>query len=177
MRRWAPLALAFLAMTFFGARAAAWQLAEEASKQTHLTPLGEKLYLASLVMLPVLPAVALFVLIFTKRTSTPSVLTAVLLLVVGVAGVGGGVWWHWPLFSLSAKSSLPSPDGTKEAHLFTGGLFCSALVCVGERRALWCEVVDDSSNVKCGTETIAWTPEGEAQLQAERSPPLDLFPH
>lgn len=177
MRRWTPLALAFLAMTFFAARAAVWQLAEEATKETHLTPLGERLYVACLAALPVLPAVALIVLLVTKRRSLASVLTAVLLIVLGAAGVVGGVVWHWPLFGDSAKETVVSPDGAREAHLFTGGLFCHAFACVSERRGLWCDVVSENGSLKCGTESVAWLPSGEVELRGEYSKPLDFFPH
>lgn len=177
MRRWTPLALAFLGMAVCGARAAAWQLAEEASAETHLSPLGERLYVAALAAMAVLPAVALIVLLVSGRRSLASVLTSVLLILAGVAGAGAGFWWHWPLFSDSAQSTSVSPDGTREAHLFTGGLFCRAFVCVSERRALWCEVVDESSNLKCHTESIEWLPDGSVRLKGEYSPPLDLFPH
>lgn len=176
-RRWTPIALAGLGMVFFGARAAAWQVAEDRNALVHLTPLGERLYQACLLTLPVLPALALLVLLFSGRRTLPSVLTVVAMLLAGVGGAVFGVVQHWPLFGYSSVATVPAPDGTEEAHLFTGGLFCTAFVCVAERRAAQCLEVERRTDLKCETERIEWV-DGTPKLMGERSEPFHLFsPH
>lgn len=165
-------------MVFFAARAATWAWVEHSEPATHLSPFGERLFVACLVSLPVLPALALLVLLFTRRHTLPAVLTVVLLLVVGLAGAVAGFVRHWPLFGFSVVSSSTSPDGTQQAHLFTGGLFCSAFLCVGAPREVWCHEVQRRSDLKCQSERIEWTPDGSPSLMGELAEPFHLFaPH
>jgi hypothetical protein len=165
-------------MVFFAARAASWLITDKRDALAHLTPLGERLLQACLLALPVLPALALLVLLFTRRHTLPSVLTVVGLLVLGLFGAAAGFVEHWPLFGYSAVGSETSKDGAQEAHLFTGGLFCTAFLCVSEPRSVWCGEVERRSDLKCQTERIEWRADGTPRLAGEVSEPFRLFsPH
>lgn len=176
---WRPAIVAAGLMALGFVRALSWQLVNQRSNALRLTPRGEHLLAALSLALPLIPAFALLWSAMTRRLQTRLAVTLVLLVVLGAAG-GFAAMFAWvPLFDGHYAQSVTSPDGAREAHLWSGGfLGCKGAVYVADRGALWGDLVTERQ-VDCDTMSVQWVPDGGVEMSGDGPKPFPLFlgPH
>lgn len=156
-----------------------WQLVNQRSAELRMTPRGEHLLAALSLLLPLLPAFALLWSAITGRLKTRLAVTLVLLVVLGAAG-GFTAMVAWvPLFDGHYAQSATSPDGSREAHLWSGGfLGCKGTVYLADRGALWGHKLTER-DVDCDTMDLKWLPDGGVEVAGDAPKPFPLYlgPH
>ncbi len=178
-RLWLPAIVSGVLMTACFVRAMSWRLVNQHSAETRLTPHGEHLLAALALLLPLIPAFALLWSAMTRRLKTRLTVTLVSLVVLGAAGGFAAMFVGVPLFDGHYVQSATSPDGTREAHLWSGGLLgCKGSVYVADRRALWGALLLEHE-VDCDTMKVRWVEDGGVELTSDGAKSIQLFlgPH
>lgn len=173
---WKPAVAALVPMVLCLIRVVSWQLQEESSP-LKMTPRGQHLLTACLLAVPLFPAMALLWSAISRRLKTRLALVLVLELVLGTAaGVAAVAVWAPPLLSGSYQSTVLSPDGTREAHLFVD--WCRGSVYVADKGALWGELKEERE-VSCKDIGVAWLADGGVEVTGSAPEPFNLFlgPH
>jgi hypothetical protein len=176
---WRPAIVAGVLMALALLRALSWQVVDHGESGIQLTPHGERLLTVACLAVPIFPALALLWSAITGRLKRRVTITLALMIVFGAVG-GFAARFAWDsLFQGHYTASVVSPDGTREAHLFVGGLLgCRGTVYVSERRAIWGTYVMDQS-ISCDDGTVRWTADGGVELAGSPVEPLrlDWGPH
>lgn len=159
----AALAVFLVQLSLFGTMALLEQRLEDRSLR--FTSLGVRLSLAVSILLPLLPAVVLFVQGLRRRLSTGPVLALVGVLLLGA---GGGFalqtvllpnWLFGPSYLWSARS----PEGDRLAHVYEETfLGCSYGVAVSPPGALFGELAG-RGDYRCGSrlpKALEWQADG-----------------
>lgn len=161
-------------------RALTWQLIDHGPTGQNLTPRGEHLLVAACMAVPLFPAGALLWSAITRRMRTRLAVTLVLMLVLGAAGAFATLFAWSKLFEGHYTQSVPSPDGTKEAHLHEDGLLgCYGSVYVSERGALF-GTFATKREVSCKDPMgLRWIEDGGVEVTGSSAEPFNLFlgPH
>jgi hypothetical protein len=181
----APLIVFFLQLASFGAVALLEQRLED--RTLRFTSLGVRLALGVAILLPLLPAMVLFVQGVRRRLSLGPVLALVGTILLGAAGgfaLQTVLLPNW-LFGPSYRWSQPAHDGSRIAHVYAESfLSCSYSVAAAPPGELFAEVVG-RGDYACGTELpkeLEWQPDGGVTVrltEANRAVSGGLFlgPH
>ncbi len=178
-RLWAPAIISGVLMGACFVRALSWQWVNQHSAALRLTPRGEHLLAALALSLPIIPAFALLGSAITGRLKTRLTVVLVLLVVLGAAG-GFAATMAWvPFFDGRYAESTTSPDGTREASLWSRGLLgCKGSIYVVDRHGLWGALATER-DVDCDTMKVRWLEDGGVEVAGDDARPFPLFfgPH
>lgn len=159
------------------ARAASWQWVNQHSSHAHLTPRAEHLLNALSLALPLFPAAGLLWAAVSRRMKARLGVVLGLMILLGIGGAFTTLFVMVPFFEGHFETSVPSPDGEREAHVHVGGLLgCHASLYVAERRAIWGELVT-TRDVDCKDIGARWLTDGGVEITGAPPTPFYFGPH